>query len=82
MRVWACATLIGRVAADKHIRWWSDRFVCFAAARPDISGRGLLVTVQWADGVDKEVHYEILKRNLKSSNALLEWLVARVKKRK
>ena len=53
-----------------------------AAARPDNSGRGLMVTVQWADGAHKEVHYEVLKRHLKSSNALLEWLVARVKKRK
>jgi len=45
------------------------------------SNGSLQVTVKWADGVSKLVPYEVLKEHVASSNALLDFMVARVKKR-
>ena len=45
------------------------------------SNGSLQVTVKWADGVSKVVPYEVLKQHVDTANALLDFMVARVKKR-
>ena len=53
---------------------------CVTAGAKQSNG-SLQVTVKWADGVSISVPYEVLKKHVASSNALLDFMVARVKKR-
>ena len=43
---------------------------------------GLQVTVQWPDGVSKVLPYEALRLHVHTSNALLDFMVARVRRKK
>ena len=56
-----------------------SRVYLFTGAKQ--SNGGLQVTVKWADGESKLLPYEVLKRHVVSANALLDFMVARVKKR-
>jgi len=53
--------------------------VCTAGAKQ--SGTGLQATVRWADGLSTEVPHEVLKMHIVSANALLDYMVGRVRKR-
>ena len=52
------------------------------AAGAKQSANGLQVTVQWADGVSEILPYEVLRLHVLTSNALLEFMVARVRRKR
>jgi len=52
------------------------------AAGAKQSKNGLRVTVQWPDGVSKLLPYEALRLHVHTSNALLDFMVARVRRKK
>ena len=55
--------------------------ICYRAAGAKQSTNGLQVTVQWPDGVSKLLPYEVLRLHIHTSNALLDFMVARVRRK-
>ena len=63
-----------------HMAVPGESIMCSTGAKQGAGG--LQVTVSWADGVSQQLPYEVFKRHIVTSNALLDYMVLRVRRKR